>query len=174
MIAGVTDDAAALRLKLEVEDFLITEAELLDDRRLHDWLELLADEVDYRIPVRLSRVRVGGGPEYSEQAYHLIADAGGLRTRVSRFDTGFAWAEETASRTRRLIGNIRIKDVTSDIVRVRSNLLMFRARDDMPATLLAGERHDVLLRTPLGLRLTERNVYLDHTYLPTENLAMLL
>ena len=31
---------------------------------------------------------------------------GGLEARISRFDTGFAWAEETASRTRRIIGTL--------------------------------------------------------------------
>ena len=147
VMVGVQVERDTQTLRLAVEDFLFEEAALLDDRRLHDWLGLFAETVNYRMPVRLSRIRVGGRPEYSDNACHLICDRGGLEARVSRFDTGFAWAEETASRTRRIVGNVRVKDVTAQSVSVRSNFHIFRARDDFPGTIIAGERHDVLLRS---------------------------
>lgn len=173
MTIGETAGVDRSRLRTTVEDFLFAEAELLDDGRLHDWLTMFADVVDYRIPVRTSRARVGGKPAYSESTCHLICDRGSLEARVSRFDTGYAWAEETASRTRRIVGNVRVKEATETSLSVRSNFHVFRARDDFPGTLIAGERHDVLVRSAGGLRIAERTVYLDHTYLPTENLAIM-
>ena len=38
-----------------VEQFLYREARLLDERRFHDWLELLTDDIRYWMPVRTSR-----------------------------------------------------------------------------------------------------------------------
>jgi 3-phenylpropionate/cinnamic acid dioxygenase small subunit len=171
MSVAATLDAATLQR--EAADFLYHEAELLDDWRLHDWLTMLADELDYRIPVRVSRIRVGGGKPFSDRAYHMVCDRSSMTARISRFDTGFAWSEETASRTRRIVGNVRLANVTPEALSVRSNFHIARSRDDYPTTLITGERHDVLLRTSDGLRLRERIVLLDHTSLPTENLAIM-
>ena len=43
---------AALLLQREVEAFYMHEAELLDDRRFDDWLELLAEDITYFMPLR--------------------------------------------------------------------------------------------------------------------------
>jgi 3-phenylpropionate/cinnamic acid dioxygenase small subunit len=43
-----------LLLEREVEQFLYMEAELLDDRRFSDWIELLADDIHYQ-GIRLRR-----------------------------------------------------------------------------------------------------------------------
>ena len=39
----------------EIEQFLYHEARLLDQRRFHEWIELLADDIHYWMPVRTSR-----------------------------------------------------------------------------------------------------------------------
>ena len=41
-------------LRDEVEDLLYEEAELLDDRRFHQWLDLFTDDVFYFMPRRLN------------------------------------------------------------------------------------------------------------------------
>ena len=41
----------------EVEQFYYEEAELLDDGRFADWLDLLADDLDYWMPTRTNRLR---------------------------------------------------------------------------------------------------------------------
>ena len=48
------------RLREAVEDFLYHEAELLDERRYRDWLELFADDAVYWMPARENRL---GGPD---------------------------------------------------------------------------------------------------------------
>ena len=42
-------------LRNEVEDLLYEEAELLDDRRFHQWLDLFTDDLHYWMPVRENR-----------------------------------------------------------------------------------------------------------------------
>ena len=52
-------DARIDRLLLgqEIADFLYREAELLDERRYREWLDLLADDVRYWMPMRPSLSR---------------------------------------------------------------------------------------------------------------------
>ena len=35
-----------------MEDFLYSEADLLDERQFRDWLNLLADDITYFMPIR--------------------------------------------------------------------------------------------------------------------------
>src|SRR3954462_15220507 len=44
-------------LHFEVEQLYYQEAELLDDGRYADWLEMLADDLDYWMPTRTNRLR---------------------------------------------------------------------------------------------------------------------
>ena len=47
---GLNEDVAR-----EVEQFLYREARLLDERRFHDWLELLTDDIRYWMAGRSNR-----------------------------------------------------------------------------------------------------------------------
>jgi len=44
----------------EIEQFVYREARLLDQRRFHEWIELLTDDVHYWMLVRTSRYHRGG------------------------------------------------------------------------------------------------------------------
>jgi 3-phenylpropionate/cinnamic acid dioxygenase small subunit len=48
----VTPALERLLLRQAVEDFLYREAALLDERRYEDWLDLLAEDVHYFMPLR--------------------------------------------------------------------------------------------------------------------------
>jgi 3-phenylpropionate/cinnamic acid dioxygenase small subunit len=158
-----------------VVQFLYHEAELLDDRRFDAWLELLAADVDYRIPTRVTRPAGATESQFSTRSFYMIDDFGSLKTRVQRFDTGYAFAEDPTSRTRRIVGNVRVATTDcGDELAVKSNVLLFRARSDGEPQLLAAERHDVLREAGASFRLARRLVLLDHTTLPMENLAIFL
>ena len=43
---------AYYRLRADIEEFLYSEADLLDERRFRDWLNLLADDISYFMPIR--------------------------------------------------------------------------------------------------------------------------
>lgn len=155
--------------------FLHYEAELLDDRRLHDWLGLLTADIDYRIPTRVTLDHETRSSEFSEKSFFMFEDLGSLRTRITRFDSPYAFAEQPPTRTRRIIGNVRIGPSERDgEISVKSNFILFRGKTDLAPQLLAGERHDVLRVADDGLRLARRLVLLDHTVLPMENLAIFL
>ncbi len=52
-LTGVSSSALeGLILQHDVEQFLYLEARLLDERRLNEWLDLLADELHYWMPMR--------------------------------------------------------------------------------------------------------------------------
>ena len=53
----------------EIVDFLHLEAELLDTGRLEEWLDLLTEDVSYRMPVRLTRERGEAGDHSTEMQY---------------------------------------------------------------------------------------------------------
>jgi ethylbenzene dioxygenase beta subunit len=154
------------------EEFLYREAELLDDGRFREWLDLLTEDVRYRVPVRVTRERGESG--VSAEMFHLDEDRDSLALRVDRLETGFAWAEDPPSRVRHFVTNVRPRP-QGDELAVRSNVLVYRARWDRGEhDLLSGERHDVLRPGPGGLRLAARTVVLDATTLPTLNLAIFL
>lgn len=162
-----------------VEEFLFREAELLDERRLREWLGLLTDDVRYQVPVRTAREQ---GPEpgltgIAADMFHLDEDYASLELRVERVETGFAWAEDPPSRLRHFVANVRTVEVPEreDELAVRSNVLVWRSRWDRPEhDLLSGERRDVLRLVAGEWRLARRLVVLDSTTLPTLNLAFFL
>jgi 3-phenylpropionate/cinnamic acid dioxygenase small subunit len=155
--------------------FLHHEAELLDDQHYEDWLALLAADIDYRIPTRSTRERGSTESQFSEKSFLMLEDFGSLRTRVRRFATAFAFAEDPPTRTRRLIGNIRTGETgRKDEFAVKSNFILVRTKFDQPSQLIAGERQDVLRETDGSMLLARRTVLLEHTVLPMENLAIFL
>lgn len=163
------------QLRLECEEFLFREAELLDDQRLHEWLELLTDDIEYRVPRRLMRERGSEQSAFSEDGYLYREDLGTLTTRVNRYDREYAWAENPPSRTRRFVSNVRAHDESNDEIRVKSNLMLYRSQGDTTEhDLLVGEREDLLRRVGGSLKLARRTVHLDQTILATRNLSFFL
>lgn len=162
-------------LEREVVAFLLFEAELLDERRFDDWLELLDPELSYRMPVRSTRPD-GQGPEFSELMMHFDDTRDTLATRIERLNSGDAWAEVPPSRTRHFLSNIRVRPTDTDgQLDARSNLLLARTRgDEAIYQWLTCERQDIVRRAPEGLLLVSRTILLDVTTLPTYNLAFFL
>jgi 3-phenylpropionate/cinnamic acid dioxygenase small subunit len=158
----------------QAHEFLVREAEILDERRFREWLDLLAPDIVYRMPVRVT------APETLEASMledmsHFDEDLYSLRKRVERFETGHAWTEDPPSRTRHFVTNVRTYDSEGDDLVVKSYLLLFRSRGDIrDADLLSAERTDVLRRTDRGLRLVRREIMADESVLRTQNLAVFL
>lgn len=159
----------------DVYGWLLDEAELLDQRRHREWIELLADDITYRVPVRVTTGQDLDTSLLADMA-HFDEDLYSLRKRVDRFDTEYAWTEDPPSRTRRFVTNIRaFAGASDDLLVARSYILLFRSRGDIrDADFLSGARRDVLRRGDDGLRLVERVVALDESVLHTQNLAVFL
>lgn len=164
-----------LETRLAIQDLLVGEAELLDDRRFEEWLELFTDDVEYTAPIRVTRK--APAEDVVDDIGYFDDNLASLRLRVRRLRTDVAWAEDPPSHTRRFVTNVRITpaagvDAELD---VRSNLMLFRSRGDLGAyDLIVGERHDRLRLGDGAWRISRRRAILDQSSLGTKNLGVFL
>jgi ethylbenzene dioxygenase beta subunit len=149
------------------------EAELLDTGREREWLEtMVSKEIVYQLPLRQT-VERARGTGFSKATFHLDESYGSLLTRVSRNESAYAWAEDPPSRIRHFVTNIRVCELGSGQVGVKSNLLIYRTRGDQTQPqLFSGERQDVLRIEDGNLKLFRRTILLDLTVIETHNLAI--
>jgi 3-phenylpropionate/cinnamic acid dioxygenase small subunit len=151
------------RLQWEVEQFYFDEASLLDDRKLEDWIELIADDGVYSLSLheKLLYRASPSGPEADHTEIVYTDDKEFMRVRVRRLlETPLAHAEKPPSVTRRLITNVRAQASPAGI-EATSNFLVFQARFHIDETLFVGTRRDLLVRGEHGLRIRRRDVLLD-------------
>lgn len=164
-----------------VEQFYYHEAELLDEGRYADWLELLADDLDYWMPTRTNRMRrqqalataARGEAAYYDETRESLA------WRIRRFDSGMAWAEDPPSRTRHLVTNVVVRHTdpaghpgfTEDDLVVRSAFLVYRNRLEREENVFAGGRTDVLRRAGDGFLVARRTILLDQNILLSKNIS---
>ena len=162
-----TSTLEQLLLEHEVTAFMNAESNLIDSGDLDSWVTLMAEDVRYVMPVRSTRYsRLS--EEFSTSSFIYDDTLYGLKMRVARLHTRFAWAEDPASRNRHFVSNITatVDPADSDLIKATSNVMLVRSRlDDPISETLTGERHDVLRRTAEGLRLVRREIYMDQTVL---------
>ena len=163
-----------MELHFRVQQWLVHEAELLDNRRYRDWLALLTDDVVYRMPVRVTSAH-SLDDSTLEDMDHFDEDRYSLGKRVERFETEHAWTEDPPSRTRHYVTNVRVSDDGGDELIAKSYLLLFRSRGDVrEPDLVSAERTDVLREVEGELRLARRDVLVDESVLRTQNLAVFI
>jgi p-cumate 2,3-dioxygenase beta subunit len=162
--ATVTED---LLLRLEVEQFLIEEAAILDDWRLDDWLALFTTDAAYVVP---STDKTDGDPTVDLTL--IDDDYLRLTWRVNRLKSRHAHREFPWSRTRRLVTNVRVLSSHDDEIDVTASVLVHRFRHGH-ADLFVGRYLTTLVRTPDGLRIRRRRAELDQERLsPNGALSM--
>ncbi|HYT53589.1 MAG TPA: aromatic-ring-hydroxylating dioxygenase subunit beta [Verrucomicrobiae bacterium] len=165
-------------LRHRIEDFLYLEAELLDDRKLREWLDLLTDDVRYWMPIRYNPL--DRPDEVSEElakpgeGYYFDDDKKSLRIRVERVYSKNAWAEMPPSRTRHLISNVRIKNDTGSEIEVDSNFLVYRTRMETDQDIFVGMRRDMLRRVNDSFKIAKRTIILDQAVLSAKNISVFL
>jgi 3-phenylpropionate/cinnamic acid dioxygenase small subunit len=165
-------------LRHKIEDFLYLEAELLDDRKLREWLDLLTDDVRYWMPIRHNPLE---RPEdLSDElakpgdGYYFDDDKTSLRVRVERLYVRNAWAEMPPSRTRHLVSNVRIKNDDGSEMEVHSNFLVYRTRMETDQDTFVGTRRDILRRVNDSLKIAKRTIILDQAVLSAKNISIFL
>jgi len=174
-------ERAGRDVHFEVEQFYYEVAELLDDGRFADWLELLADDLDYWMPTRTNRLRRQQALSIAARGEAAFYDETkeSLAWRIRRFDSGMAWAEDPPSRTRHLITNVVVRHVdpsqhrefSVDDLEVRSAFLVYRNRLQREENIFAGRRTDILRCVSAGLQVARRVVLLDQNVLQAKNIS---
>lgn len=159
----------------EIQDFLHREALALDERRFRDWLEYLADDIRYEVPVRVTREGLADW-ELSPTSRIFDDTKQTLEVRVRRLETDFAWAEQPPSRTRHFVTNVVVDPTDAeDEYLVSSNVFIYRSRGDDPQpSLYSLFRKDTVRRTAEGWRLARRWAALDQSMINAHNMSIFI
>ena len=149
----------------EVEQFLFHEANLLDEARYDEWLELLAEDIWYFCP--LIEFVDGIEPTVDQHGAHYFDEnLQSLRNRCEWLKSPHAHVEHPPSLKRRLVSNVQVQELEYDLA-VQSNFLLWQIRPrESDGTLFAGRREDRLRRVGGQLKLCERRIKLAHPVLP--------
>jgi 3-phenylpropionate/cinnamic acid dioxygenase small subunit len=171
---------AYYRLKADMEDFLYAEADLLDERRFRDWLNLLADDIIYFMPIRRN-VKFGqhAQRENTVQGSGISwfdEDKWTLTKRVDQILTGVHYAEEPLSRISHMVSNVQIRRVVPSLddpreVEVRCRFLVYQNRIEYETYTFVGKRTDLLRKTEDGWKIARREILLDQNVLQAKNLS---
>lgn len=109
--------------RLDIEEFLIQEAHLLDEWRLHEWRQLFTKECRYLVPVTNADPQAG-----PEGTLHYIADDGfRLTHRVGRLMKKTGHAEYPRAKVLHMISNVRITGRDETMIEAASNFSTYRS-----------------------------------------------
>lgn len=170
------DTGVSLETHFEVQQFLFRECRLLDEERYEEWLGLLTADIHYWMPLIQARYRKDPKPRIdARRMAHFDDDLLGLRRRVTRAMHGTAWAEDPPTRSVHLISNIEVEPTDKpDELRAYSVFSNCRGRNETDEDTLYGRRVDTLRRTPEGLRLAKREIYITQAVFKAKNLNVFL
>lgn len=169
-------------LQHRVEEFLYYEADLLDQWRYEEWLDIATEDIRYWMPLRRN-VKFGDwererSSELDELAW-IDESRPTLERRVKQLMTGSHWAAEPLSRIAHVITNVRVvakgrSEAGENEVIARSRFLVYENHLEDEETTLIGKREDVLRDGEAGFRLARRSVFLDQSVLLKKNLTFLI
>ena len=172
-------DLAEVLLNHQIQQFLYQEAELLDERRYEDWLDLLTEDIRYWMPMRRN-VKFGElEREFTREGQDINwFDEGKdtLTRRVNQILTGVHWAEEPLSRICHTVSNVQILGTTPSVsepaeVSVKCRFMIYRNRVETETDFLVGKREDVLRRVDGQWKIAQRKIVLDQSVLLAKNLT---
>ena len=142
--------------RVEVEDFLIEEADLLDEWRLPEWLEMFTDDAQYLIPA--TDLPANASPD--KNLFYIADDRFRLGERVKRLMKRTAHAEFPHSRTRHLVSNVRVRERREDEIDVTAAFVTYRTKDSV-TDVYFGSNHYRLVPTDKSFRIREKRCLLD-------------
>lgn len=164
-----------------VEQFLYAEAELLDDYRFTEWIDLFTEDTIYWIPNRETRPIRERHLEVAaaDEAAIILDDKFFLTGRVRRVVSGISWSEEPPSRVRRLITNVRVQEAEkAGELEVRSNFYAYRSRLERHQDWFVGQRFDILrpAEPDFGypFQIASRKIVLEQTTILAPSLSIFL
>lgn len=174
-------DARYYEVKREIEEFLYDEANFLDERRFGEWLQLLADDLSYFMPMEYN-VKFGehASREFTTRDKQMSWFNEGkwtLTKRAEQIMTGVHWAEEPLSRVCRLVSNVQLQAMnTNDSgeleVKVSSRFLIYQNRCEYEQYFFVGDRFDTVRFTVDGWKLAQREIRIHQNVLLAKNLTV--
>ena len=123
-----------------IEDFLIEEAALLDDRQWDAWNALFTEDGLYWVPAALDQ---------TEPWTHVslqFEDALLRKVRIKRFDAPDAYSLQPFPRSSHIVSNVRLQsfDAETGLCEVRSKFIMLQFQRDVTTPFGGTYRHTLL------------------------------
>lgn len=140
----------------EIENFLFHEAELLDDWRLNEWLDLFTEDARYLIPP--TDLPPDAAPETN--LFYIADDKFRMKERVGRLMKKTAHSEFPRSKTRHLVSNVQIKSIADQEVVVHSAFVTYRTKDGVTDQFIGSHRYR-LAKAGDGWKIREKRCHLD-------------
>lgn len=151
--------AASAELRMRLADLYCAYADALDDGQLESWPDFFTENCVYKIIPR----------ENFEQ--NLPVALIYCESRDMLFDRVVAIRETTLflpRLMRHVTGNIRLREIGPDGLRLTANFALFQTMVDRPSELfLCGRYHDRVIDDGGSLRFAERLCVYDSTIVPT-------
>ena len=181
-VAGAGKGLPYLLLAQEVHEFLCAEADLLDERRYEEWLDLLTDDISYWVPMRRNVQFGHWDTENTRQGRDMNwFDEGKatLRLRIKQITSGVHWVEEPSPRVSRMISNVHAIRATPSLeepeeVSVKYRILIYRNRLEDSTDIFAGKREDVLRKVDGEWKICKRTMLLDQSVLLAATMPFVL
>lgn len=142
--------------RVEAEDLLFEEADLLDQWRLQDWLALYTADAAYLVP----STDLPAGADPARSLFYIADDRMRLEQRVARLLKKSAHAEYPRSRTRHLVSNVRVGAASDGVTAVSAAFVTFRTKNAVTDTFM-GRLLYRLCRVDGNLRIREKRCELD-------------
>ncbi len=157
-------------------EFLVYEARLFDQHRYLEWLDLIADDIDYELLAHT--VQTAADAANSRVSVPLFREnRASLQTRVEQLSNpAFTVSENPPSRSRHFVTNIWVEQgAEPDELAVSSNLLVYRSRGfDLPQHFFPIVRNDILRKVGGDLQLAKRCAESDEQIIGSRSITLLI
>jgi p-cumate 2,3-dioxygenase beta subunit len=142
--------------RAHIEDFLYTEAALLDAWALDDWLLLFDEDAKYEVPCN-------DAPDGDPARDLMLIDDNyaRLQARVTRLNSRRAHREYPHSRTNHQVFNVRV-DASGDEISATASFTVWRFRAGRSSCYIGRYRYR-LRRSDGGFRIASKRAELDMT-----------
>ncbi len=130
-----------LMLRLQVEDLLYLEADLLDRWQLDQWLALYTPDAHYFVPPNDID---GDTADPNESLFYINDDHVRMRERVIRLNKVGAHSEHPRSKVRHLVSNVRVRR-KSDLIHARSSFVVWRSKDITSDAFVGHYMHEIVM-----------------------------
>jgi p-cumate 2,3-dioxygenase subunit beta len=149
--------ARQISSRQQVEEFLYTEAALLDAWALDDWLQLFDEDAKYEVPCN-------DAPDGDPARDLMLIDDNYVRlaARVTRLNSRRAHREYPHSRTNHQVFNVRVRDVSAEELAVTASFTVWRFRAGRTSCYVGQYRYR-LRRSGDGFRIASKRAEMDMT-----------
>lgn len=114
----------SLPTRSDVEDFLYQEADLLDSWKLTEWLALYTQDAEYQVPS--TDLPKDASPVNS--LFYIADDYVRLEQRVIRLGKKSMHSEYPRSKTRHVVGNVRVLGEEDGDIKVTAAFIVYRTK----------------------------------------------